>query len=79
MEKFKEEKILFNTYYWKQDDKLEVAQKLQGAKNRVKNLKEYAKNNNIKADYFVSSEAGITNLLGEWIDINFVVVESKVS
>ena len=27
MEKFKEEKILFNTYYWKQDDKLEVAQK----------------------------------------------------
>lgn len=49
----------------------------QGAKNRVKNLKEYAKNNNIRADYFVSSEAGITNLLGEWIDINYVVVESK--
>lgn len=49
---------------------------LQGAKNRVKNLKEYAKNNNIKADYFVSSEAGITNLLGEWIDINCVVVEN---
>lgn len=49
---------------------------LQGAKNRVKNLKEYAKNNNIKADYFVSSEAGITNLLGEWIEINCVVVEN---
>ena len=49
---------------------------LQGAKNRVKNLKEYAKNNNIKADYFVSSEAGITNLLGEWIDINCVVIEN---
>lgn len=49
---------------------------LQGAKNRVKNLKKYAKNNNIKADYFVSSEAGITNLLGEWIDINCVVVEN---
>lgn len=48
----------------------------QGAKNRVKNLKEYAKNNNIKADYFVSSEAGITNLLGEWIDINCVVIEN---
>lgn len=27
MEKFEEEKISFNTYYWKQDDKLEVAQK----------------------------------------------------
>lgn len=49
---------------------------LQGAKNRVKNLKEYAKNKNIKADYFVSSEAGITNLLGEWIEINCVVVEN---
>ena len=49
---------------------------LQGAKNRVKNLKEYAKNNNIEADYFVSSEAGITNLLGEWIDINCVVIEN---
>lgn len=49
---------------------------LQGAKNRVEYLKEYANNNNIKADYFVSSEAGITNLLGEWIDINCVVIEN---
>lgn len=48
---------------------------LQGAKNRVKNLKEYAKNNNLEADFYISSEAGITNLLGEWIDINAVVVE----
>lgn len=50
---------------------------LQGAKNRVKNLKKYAKDNKINADYFVSSEAGITNLLGEWIDINCVMVEDK--
>ena len=48
----------------------------KGARNRVKNLKEYSKNNNIKADYFVSSEAGITNLLGEWIDINYAVIEN---
>lgn len=48
---------------------------LQGAKNRVKNLKEYAINNNIEADFYVSSEAGITDLLGEWIDINAVVIE----
>ena len=48
---------------------------LQGAKNRIKNLKKYAKNNNIEADFYISSEAGITNLLGEWIDINAVVVE----
>lgn len=50
---------------------------LQGAKNRVRNLKEYAISNNIEADFYVSSEAGITNLLGEWIDINAVVVEDS--
>ena len=49
----------------------------EGAKNRVKNLKDYAKSNNIEADFFVSSEAGITNLLGDWIDINAVVVEDS--
>lgn len=49
----------------------------QGAKNRVKNLKKYAINNNIEADFYVSSEAGITDLLGEWIDINAVVIENS--
>jgi len=49
----------------------------QGAKNRVKHLKEYAIKNNIKADFYVASEAGITNLLGEWIDINAVVIEDS--
>ena len=47
-----------------------------GAKNRVKNLRKYAEENNIKADFYVSSEAGITNLIGGWIDINMVVIES---
>ena len=50
---------------------------LLGAKNRVKNLKKYAKENNIEADFFIASEAGITNSIGDWIDINAVVVESK--
>lgn len=49
----------------------------QGAKNRVSNLKIYAKENNIEADFFVASEAGITDSLGNWIDINAAVVESK--
>jgi len=49
----------------------------QGAKNRVKHLKGYAIKNNIKADFYVASEAGITNLLGEWIDINAVVIEDS--
>ena len=48
---------------------------LQGAKNRIKNLKKYANNNNIKADFYIASEAGITNLLGEWIDIYAVIIE----
>lgn len=48
----------------------------EGAKNRVKNLRKYAKENNIEADFYVSSEAGITNLIGSWIDINMVVIES---
>ena len=50
---------------------------LLGAKNRVKNLKKYAKENNIEVDYFVASEAGISNLLGEWIDINAAVIEDN--
>lgn len=48
-----------------------------GAKNRIKNLKKYARENNIEADYYIASEAGITNLLGNWIDINAAVIESK--
>ena len=50
---------------------------LQGAKNRVKNLKKYAKENNIEADFYAASEAGITNLLGDWIDFNSVVIEDN--
>ena len=50
---------------------------LEGAKNRVKNVKKYALENNIKADYFIASEAGITNLLGSWIDINVAVVQDS--
>lgn len=50
----------------------------KGAKNRIKNLKEYAKKNNIQADFYVASEAGIQNLLcEEWIDINAVVIEDN--
>ena len=50
---------------------------LQGAQNRVKNLKEYAKENNIEADFFISVESGITNKLGKWIIINNADIESK--
>lgn len=48
-----------------------------GAKNRIKNLRKYAKKNNIEADFYIASEAGITNLLGDWIDINAAVIENR--
>ena len=48
---------------------------VRGAKNRIKNLKKYAKENQIEPDFYISSEAGITNSLGEWIDINCAVIE----
>lgn len=49
----------------------------QGAKNRVKNLKEYANKNKIEVDFYIASEAGITNLLGDWIGINAAIVEDS--
>lgn len=50
----------------------------QGAKNRVKNLKEYAKKNNIQADFYIASEGGIQNLLcAEWIEFNAAVIEDN--
>ena len=50
----------------------------QGAKNRVKNLKEYAKTNNMKVDFYIASEGGIQNLLcDEWIEFNAAVIEDK--
>lgn len=48
-----------------------------GARNRVKNLKEYAKENNIEADFYISIESGITDKLGDWMIINVAVIEDK--
>lgn len=51
----------------------------KGAKNRVKNLKEYAKENNIKADLFLGIESGINDLLGRWMITNIAVIEDNES
>lgn len=48
-----------------------------GAKNRVKNLKKYAQENNIKADLYLSIESGINNLLGRWMITNIAVIEDN--
>lgn len=49
----------------------------QGAKNRVKNLKKYAVENNIETDLFLAIESGINNLLGRWMITNIAVIEDK--
>ena len=48
-----------------------------GAKNRVKNLKIYAQENNIEADLYLSIESGINNLLGRWLITNIAVIEDN--
>lgn len=48
-----------------------------GAKNRVKNLKVYAKENGIEADLYLSIESGINNSLGRWMITNIAVVEDN--
>ena len=45
-----------------------------GAKNRVLNLVKYAKQNNVKADYFVALESGLTNGLADWQNITICVI-----
>jgi len=50
---------------------------LLGAKNRVKNLKLYARDNNLLADMFVAIESGLSNQLGEWMISNIAVVENN--
>lgn len=49
----------------------------EGLKNRINNLKQYARKNNIEADFYTASEAGLTNQLGEWVNINAVMIEDK--
>lgn len=48
-----------------------------GAKNRVKNLKKYAKENNIEVDMYMSAESGINKLYLGWAINNTVAIEDK--
>ena len=48
-----------------------------GAKNRMNNLINYAKENNLDVDYFLTIESGITNLLGDYIIINVALISDK--
>lgn len=53
------------------------AETWQGAKNRVENLKAYAKENGVEADYYIAIESGITNAFGGWMIVNSAVIENK--
>lgn len=48
-----------------------------GAKNRVRNLKKYANDNNISADLYLSIESGINNSLGRWMITNIAIIEDN--
>lgn len=50
---------------------------LQGAKNRVKNLKKYAKENKLDIDFYVAMESGITDKFGYWLNITTAYIEDK--
>lgn len=47
----------------------------QGAINRITNLKAYAHENNIEADFYVAIESGLMNNLGAWMVINIAAIE----
>lgn len=49
----------------------------EGARNRVNNLMNYAKEKKIAVDYFLGVESGITNLLGKWVIISIAVIKDK--
>lgn len=48
-----------------------------GARNRVDNLIEWAKNNGETADYYVAIESGITEDLGKWSIVNMAVIKDS--
>ena len=49
----------------------------KGAKTRVTNLVNYAKENKIDADFYIAIESGITNRLGKWCIIQIAVIMDK--
>jgi len=51
---------------------------MQGAMNRVANLKKYALDNDISADLYVAVESGITNQLGTWFIVNMACIEDNM-
>lgn len=49
----------------------------KGAKNRIKNLKKYCKENGIQADLYLAIESGIYNTLGSYAITNIAAIEDN--
>ena len=50
---------------------------LKGAKNRVQEIKQYASENSVEADYYIAIEAGIVDYFDSYINFNISVIEDK--
>ena len=50
---------------------------LTGAKNRVNYLIKFCQKEQIKGDYFIGIESGITNQLGSWVNISIALIRDK--
>jgi len=48
----------------------------QGTKNRIKNLKQYAKENHLQVDYYVAVESGINNFFDSWMITSVAGIEN---
>lgn len=54
------------------------AETMQGAKNRVKNLKIYAEQNNLNIDYFVAVESGLIDIYDDPAIVNACYMENNM-
>ncbi len=48
-----------------------------GTKNRIKNLRKYAKENNLTVDYYVAVESGINNYFQSWMITSVAGIENE--
>ncbi len=50
----------------------------QGTKNRIQNLKKYAKENHLSVDYYVAVESGINNYFNSWMITSVTGIENDL-
>ena len=50
---------------------------LEGARNRVANLKKYTKENGIEADLYMAIESGMINQMGIWMNTSIAIIQDN--